>query len=152
VKRHVVISIICSTLLSAFVGVSESQASAVIVTSSSSTPLAAGQSAQLPMSLDAPIICPAPSAGTCDVTIAFTVSDPSTLSLGTASINWTQATWSQSKSLTMTVNPNVTSRSSASVTITGKVTSLSAHYSGYTFTYTQAITLPSKPKHCHDDH
>lgn len=65
--------------------------------------LSEGGTTQISATLDEPILCPSNPSLPCSVILNFAASVPSGISLSNSSIEWTQAGWSQTKSLTVTI-------------------------------------------------
>ena len=107
--------------------------------------LSAGQSNTFTFSLDEPIICP--DAGLpCEVSLTFTNSSPSTVSLSTSTLVWTSAQWAQNRTLTLTADADLVYSDSSSVTITSAASSNAEYYRNYRVTITQSVTLPPSPE------
>lgn len=106
--------------------------------------LRAGQSNTLTFSLDEPIICPDGVA--CEVSLTFTNSSPSTISLSTTTLVWTNLQWNQNRTLTLTADSDLVYSDSSSVTVSSTAASNSEYYRNYSVSITQAITLPPSPE------
>jgi len=103
----------------------------------SAVTLTEGQPHDVQFRLDQPIIVPI--GGTPDVTINFTISDPSRVSLSANSVTWTAPEWFQSRTLTLNALHDGVHDTSNSVTVQYVAVSDSAYYSGFTGAVTVTI-------------
>jgi hypothetical protein len=87
--------------------------------------------------LDAPIIGPGP--GPADVTLSFTPSDPSRISVSPSTLHWDASEWPQPRTLHVTAIHDGVHDASNTVTVQVLTTSASAYYSGYTTSITATI-------------
>jgi hypothetical protein len=123
----------------AVVGAAESSSATPpkIAPNPSAVTLTEGQSHDVQFTLDAPII--APVGGTPDVTINFTVSDPSRVTLSANSLTWTAPEWFQVRTLTLHALHDGVHDASNSVTLQYVAVSDSAYYTGFTGAVTVTI-------------
>jgi LPXTG-motif cell wall-anchored protein len=94
-----------------------------------------GQSHDVDFQLDAPIISPVGSSDP-DVTINFTVGDPSRVSLSTNSLEWDPSAWAQVRTLTVNALHDGVHDSTNSVTVQFDTVSGSPYYSGFSGSFT----------------
>ena len=99
--------------------------------------VAEGSSQVVTITLDQPIIAPGPDPAL--VTLAFTVADPSRVSLSTSSLAWTGSEWTQSRQLTVTAIRDGVHNASTTVVVNGVVSSNSAYYDGFATSFTVSI-------------
>ncbi|HYL51464.1 MAG TPA: hypothetical protein VEZ15_05805 [Acidimicrobiia bacterium] len=139
VRRGRQIALVALIAVFAVVAAAESSSatSSKIAPNPSAVTLTEGQSHDVQFTLDAPII--APVGGTPDVTINFTVSDPSRVTLSANSLTWTAPEWFQVRTLTLHALHDGVHDASNSVTLQYVAVSDSAYYSGFTGAVTVTI-------------
>lgn len=113
-------------------------------TPTSLTALGAGTSRTYAFTLDEPIIC-ADVSVTCAVTLTFSNSSPGTATLNTSSITWASSEWSQTRSITLSVDSDLIYTDSSSVVLSATAVSNSEYYSGFAVSINQPISLPLSP-------
>jgi hypothetical protein len=99
--------------------------------------VAEGDSQVVTITLDEPIIAPGPDPAV--VTLAFTVDDPSRVSLSTSSLVWAASEWAQPRQLTVSATLDGVYNASGTVTLDGVVSSNSEYYDGFTTSITVSI-------------
>ncbi|HEY1741463.1 MAG TPA: hypothetical protein VGI86_22305, partial [Acidimicrobiia bacterium] len=97
-----------------------------------------GQSHDVNFQLDEPIITP-PSSPDPDVTINFTVADPSRVSLSSNSLEWDPSAWTQTRTVTVNALHDGIHDSTNSVVVQFDAVSDSAYYGGFSGSFTVAI-------------
>lgn len=139
VRRGGQIALVALIAVFAVVAAAESSSatSPKIAPNPSAVTLTEGQSHDVQFTLDAPII--APVGRTPDVTINFTVSDPSRVTLSANSLTWTAPEWFQVRTLTLHALHDGVHDASNSVTLQYVAVSDSAYYSGFTGAVTVTI-------------
>jgi len=100
--------------------------------------VAEGSAQVVTITLDEPIIAPGPDPAV--ATLAFTVDDPSRVSLSTNSLVWAASEWAQSRQVTVTAIHDGVHNASPTVVVHGVVSSNSEYYNGFTTSITVSIT------------
>ena len=98
-----------------------------------------GQSHDVDFQLDAPIITPVGSPDP-DVTINFTVGDPSRVSLSSSSLEWDPSAWTQTRTVTVNALHDGVHDASNSVAVQFDTVSGAAYYNNYSGSFTVDIT------------
>ena len=98
----------------------------------SSTPstisLQEGNSTTTSIALDEPIICP---TSPCQLSLTFTSSDATLVSVTPSTLTWLDTEWSQTRTLTISAISDRTYRGNQSISLSATAVSASEYYSGF---------------------
>lgn len=109
------------------------------------TALAAGGSRTLTFTLDEPIICPITDS-TCFVRLTFANSGSAFSTLSSNVVEWAYSDWTQTRTMTLTVNSNLSYTDSSNIRLTATALSNAEYYSRFSVTINQPVTLPLSPE------
>ena len=138
-KRKFAVALAAAAIFTMIPMQAQAQAGKVSITSSD-LQMQLGDSTDVTLALDAPIIC-AGSAPSCDVTLDFTSAFASGITVTPAIVTWQANEWSQTRTISVTVD--AAAELYGAQTSTASVVSNSEYYSAFVPALT--VTLPDAP-------
>ena len=145
-RRFQSLLLVTGLFLSSQVALAESSFAAKINSSPSPlTALAAGGNRTFTFTLDEPIFCETMDS-TCFVRLAFTNSGSAISSLSSSTIEWAYTDWTQTRTMTLTVNSTLSHTDSSNIRLSAVTQSNSEYYRSFAVTINQPVTLPPSPE------
>lgn len=119
-----------------------------IIFSNGNLELELGASTTITVSLDEPIVCP--SQVTCDVVVDFGGSLPQGISISPTTVSWATSEWTQTRTITVTVDESAENLVGQTAQIGATVTSASEYYSGYAPSFGVTVSAAAVPPIVYD--
>ena len=135
-----VLIVLSFIIMSAFTG--SAYALSKIGSSPETSMLNQGQTEQITVTLDTPIICSDPGPS-CDVELNFASSDPNSISIDNPTLTWSQSQWYEPMQFNVTALAPSDCATSETDTISATAVSNAEYYSGFQTSFT--VTINSQP-------
>jgi hypothetical protein len=127
-RRKYSTTLVLLLLISTFYELTPANATPKITATPASFSLQEGTSATTTIALTEPIIC---LGSPCQVSLAFSSSDPSLVTFSPSTLTWLRNDWSQSRTLTITALADHTYKGNQSISVSATAASESEFYSGF---------------------